>query len=397
MFEPWVEDYLMLALRTNRVVEVATDHATSLISYYYGPPAWQAAVAAEALAAPRALLATTVALADALPTTSIAAPRQRWLGKQLLALETVCRRLDGEVFSLTHEVQQCYDLATTWFPETVLNDAWATLDVTLPGSGTLTERLAHWDHLHRLPSALPVPCAWIIEHMVAEIRQRTLQLVPLPPTEQITLRIRDDLSFNAMIGYQGGYRSHGDINPLVVTNLYQLMDTLCHEAYPGHHTTFVRKEYDVYVAQGGGEQAVWIQNSPQTSCAEMIAQTARTTLFAPGEMTAWLAEHIFPQLGLPPDTVDADRILEARALLQGAWCNAALMVRSGQPDAAVAAYLARYLQPADVAYLKIPFIDSDLMAYTWSWYRLHTAFQGADRTALVCRLINELLVPSDLW
>jgi hypothetical protein len=72
------------------------------------------------------------------------------------------------------------------------------------------------------------------------------------------------------------------------------------------------------------------------------------------------------------------------------------MVREGWVDAEVAAYPEHYMQPLDVTYLKIPLIDIDIMAFTWSWYLFATRFADRTRRVRFQQPINALVLPSDL-
>ncbi len=67
-------------------------------------------------------------------------------------------------------------------------------------------------------------------------------------------------------------------------------------------------------------------------------------IFTLDEAEQWLSEHIYPEAGIVPLTVNVDRVKLRRAfdLLTGVDCNAAFMLNEGRPDSEIIQYLKKY-------------------------------------------------------
>src|SRR5689334_13600470 len=96
MHERWFRDYVLLAFRLDHAIRAFTDNR--FVDYYYGPPAWKAEAAADADRSPAELVRDAMALENALAEQGFDADRVIYLEKQAIALETACRKLNGETF-----------------------------------------------------------------------------------------------------------------------------------------------------------------------------------------------------------------------------------------------------------------------------------------------------------
>jgi hypothetical protein len=136
--EQWFRDYVQLQFRMDKAIRKFTD--SRFVDYYYGPPEWKAAVEGEPETPAADLMRAAGALLDTLPDQGFEAHRTTYLSKQVVALETVCRRLNGESFSLEDEVSRCFDIRPAMIPETQFEQGLALLEEALPGTGDLFER-----------------------------------------------------------------------------------------------------------------------------------------------------------------------------------------------------------------------------------------------------------------
>ena len=132
----------------DKVIRKLTE--SRFVDYYYGPPAWKAEAEAEAERSPEELVRAALALEDALAEQGFEAHRAIYLEKQLDALETVCRKLSGETFSLEEEVQRCFDIHPQWTPESQFEQGRALLEEALPGDGRLSDRVQRWRKRYQL-------------------------------------------------------------------------------------------------------------------------------------------------------------------------------------------------------------------------------------------------------
>ena len=151
MSDNWLREYILLAFRIHRVVQ--TTYGDQFVEAYYGPPAWCQQAESEPEMAANDLVRQAMSLADALPAQGFAAGRTIYLGKHVRAMETLCRKLCGETFSLEEEAERCLDIAPAWTPEEQFEQAHALYEMVLPGTGSIAERLKNTGYL--------LPFLWI--------------------------------------------------------------------------------------------------------------------------------------------------------------------------------------------------------------------------------------------
>ncbi len=394
MLDHWGEDYVRLGLRIEKVFP-------GFVDGYYGPPDLKAEVDAEPTPDVGALVRAATALADALPGQGYEARRAAYLGKQVRAIETVCRRLAGESFSLQDEAERYYDIRPTRIPEAQFDAGLALLEEALPGAGPLAERMEAWRKRHELPRDKTDLLLGFLSDALAETRRRTLPIVALPEGEGVELATVTQQPWGAYNWYRGGYRSRVEFNTDLPTSLARLLDTMAHEAYPGHHTEHALREKLLYQDAGYLEHAILLINTPECVISEGIATVAADQIFAPGEARAWLRAHVYPRAGLAVDDVDEAKLEQAEALLRGVRGNAVFLLHEdGHSDDEVAAYLTRYsLLNATRARKALEFLKSPLWrAYTFTYFYgrdlMLPLLQGADRQAVFRRLLTEQVYPS---
>lgn len=395
MSEQWLREYVLLALRINKVMQAVTD--LPYVDGYYGPPEWKSMIENESVTPNSDLVRSTETLASSLNEQCFEAKRTTHLEKQLVAMETVCRKLNGEVLSLEEEVQRCFDIRPTWVPESQLEEAVAVYDAVLPGKGTLARRLHEWRQQYQLFPRYADLFSSIVERILAEVRRRTQTFVNLPEGDHVEIHAVSNKPFSAASRYLGQHRSLVEINTDELPSVLTLVDDLCHEAYPGHHTEFVMKDQGLYQKRKHVEQAVPIVLSPGCLVSEGLAMLACDMIFAPGELERWLAEHIYLELDLKPDAVDLTMLRTAGDILYGSWCNATFMLREGRPEEEVKDYLAKYMQPVGIVqHLKMPFHDSYVCTYYYGKQLLSSWLQGINQQEGFHRLLTEPVYPSEL-
>jgi len=395
LHEQWLRDYALLALRIDKVMRATTE--LPYVDGYYGPAEWKAIIEATPTMDVADLLRSSIALAETLPISAFEPRRAARLRKLVKAMETVCRKLSGESLALEEEIAGYFDFRPTWVSETLFEEALETGDELLPGKGSLAERWHNWhaqfqpspDHIHLLLD--------VAQRMLAEARRRTLALMRLPESEHVDLRAVSDVPFSAANFYQGDYQTVIELNTDLPFNILELIDTTCHEVYPGHHTECILKDQHLYRERGYVEHSVPIVLSPPCLISEGIAMSAMDMLFTSDELEQWLRAEIYPLLSLAPDPVDILALRAAGDVLGGAQCNAVFMLRDGRPDKEIREYLTRYLQPAGLLrHASIPFFDSYVCSYFYGKRLLAPHLQGADRQALFRRFLTEPVFASEL-
>src|SRR6185436_13584624 len=101
MTQQWIRDYMLLALRIDKVFHGFA--GSWFVDYYYGPPELKTAADSEPAAPAAARVRAATALLDALPAQSFAPQRAASLEKQATAIELIARKLSGEHFALEEE------------------------------------------------------------------------------------------------------------------------------------------------------------------------------------------------------------------------------------------------------------------------------------------------------
>lgn len=393
MRDEWGEDYVRLGLRLEKAIP-------GFVDGYFGPAALKTAVDREGPPAPADLVRAAMRLADALPAQSYDAMRAAYLARQVRAMETIGRQLAGERFDLADEVERCFDIHVERTPEAVFEEALAIYDATVPGSGSLAERVEARRRSQELPRDRTPLVLGLLTDAMAEVRRRTAAFVEMPVGENVELATVTNQPWGAYNWYLGEARSRIELNTDLPTNLAALLDTAAHEGYPGHHTEHALKEARLYREQGHLENSILLINTPECVIAEGIATMAAEMIFAPGEARAWTEAHIFPAAGLASDTVDAEALRQAGEMLAGVRGNAVFMLHvDGRSDDDVAAYLMRYslLNEARarkaLEFLKSPLWRAYTFTYAYGKRLMQPLLQGPDRLAVFSRLLTEPVYP----
>lgn len=396
---PWIHDYILLALRLNRCLEAGP--AGSLLDYF-GPPAWQEQVNQEAPWDPARLLEEVERLQASLSDPHFEPSRARFLAATLRALGMVCRRLRGDMLSLQEEAAAYFDLPVDWLPEAVFETAYDLYDHGLPGRGEIAPRLQRWQSSLTLPPERADQLTGFLEKALVHIRRWARAALPLPEDEEVEIAPVYDQPVRGLAAYLGNHRSKILLNPAVPFPLGDLFYVLCHEGYPGHLAEILLKEEALVNQRGFLEQQVQFLLTPPYVLSEGMALLAHEMLFVPGEEQAWLAEHVFSPAGITPEPFDLTAILRARDLLRGVSCNAAFLLREGRPHAEVLAYLMRYGRMdeararSELATLQRPFFDAYIFTYHHGRRLLEPVLSGEQRQAALLRLLTTQALPSEI-
>jgi hypothetical protein len=401
MNEQWFKTYVLLCFRLEKAIWKFTE--SRFVDYYYGPPAWKGEANAEAERSPSELIRDVMALEDTLAEQGLEAHRATYLEKQVGALETVCRKLNGETFSLEEEVQRCFDIHPKWIPEAQFEQGLALLDETLPGNGNLYDRLQRWRKRYQLVSEKSGLFLNLMQQAAAEARRRTQSFVNLPAGEGIEMQQVSNQVFMGDNCYLGNYRSRVEVNIDLPRDVKDLMDFVCHEGYPGHHTEFVLKEQHLFQERGYFEQAIFPIISPQAVISEGIARFACEMLFTSAEAERWLAEHVYPIAGIEPDMIDIAKLRAAEESLDYPVAgNAAFLLHEGRPDKEVVQYLIQYSLVTDeeahkfLEFLKVPFQEAYIFTYFYGKQLMQPWLQGTDKLQTFRRFLTEQVYPSEL-
>jgi hypothetical protein len=254
-------DYLLLALRLDQ-------HVPGLVDGYYGPADLKAEVDVGQLRAPARLAADAEALLARLPGEVADEQRRDWLGAQLVALRTQAAALAGDALPYVEHLRRCF----AWTPQRrddgQFEAAAAQLDALLPGPEPLADRLTAWDARFEIPvDRLP----GVVDWLVGRFRARAAGLFGLPSGEELKVSLVTKQPWSGYNWYDGGMRSRVDINTDLPIRSADLVHTVAHETFPGHHLEHAWKEADLVDRRGLVEASILLIKTPECLISEGLA------------------------------------------------------------------------------------------------------------------------------
>jgi len=285
-------EYLLITLALGKLED-------GFVDAYFGPPE----VREEALAAhstPLELAQRAATLRDGLGELDDA-QRARWLDRQLLAVETIARRLGGQQLPYLEEVERCFDAAAERTPAAAYEQVRRELDELLPGDGDLRDRLAARDDDLTVPvEALP----GIVEWLAGELRASAERLFDVPAGERLSVTLVADKPWAAYNWYRGNLESLIEINTDLPTRATQLVPVLAHETFPGHHLEHISKEQRLVIERGYHESSVQLINTPESYVSEGLGEAGVALVAAQARWQELLIE-ICARAGIPMSVADA--------------------------------------------------------------------------------------------
>jgi hypothetical protein len=365
----------------------------------------------EQLRSPARLRDDARALRDRLASEVSDPGRRTWLAAQLTALETQAAAVAGEGLPYLEHVARCFAFAPSRRPDESFAAAAARIEALLPGNQPLDERLEAWDARFVIaPHRLPALADWL----VARFRSRAATTFGLPEGEDLRVSIVSGQPWSGYNWYDGGRRSRVDINTDLPVRAWDLVHTVAHESYPGHHLEHAWKEADLVDGAGRLEASALLINTPECLISEGLADVGLRFAAPPDERVDLLVE-LFERAGLEValdaaaarDAADQTLALaDARHDLAAVRGNAAMLRHAdGRTHDEVLGYLRAVgrMRP-ELAAKRLEFIEHPL----WRTY----VFVYAEGEALIdrwlgevpppqrperfARLLHEALTPADL-
>ncbi len=400
--DPIARDYLLLALRLDQ-------HTPGVVDGYYGPADLKATVDIEDLRSPARLADDADALLDRLPAEVAEPDRLDWLTAQVIALGTQAEALAGRPRPYLEHVGRCFSWTPVRRDDAVFDAAAAAIDELLPGPGPLAARLAAWDDRFVVPlERLPAVVAWL----VGRFRERARTAFGLPSGEDVRVGLVTNQPWSAYNWYDGGLGSRIDINTDLPAHAAELIHSVAHETYPGHHLEHATKEAELVERGRRLESSILMINAPECLISEGLADLGHR-FASPAATEPELLIELYRRAGLPiasdpaaaRDAADRTVALAPhRRRLAESRVNAALMRHAdGAPHEDVLAYLEQTGRFApDVAAKRLEFIEHPLWrtyvfvyhegeALLRRWLESAPASEGPARFG---RLLREQLTPA---
>ena len=353
-----------IAERYVKLVLAVGQHDADYVDAFYGPAEWQAE--AERQKAPLSaidaqaarLIADIPGLSDADRRDEMVVLRHGYLKRQLEALRTRVRMLQGAKLTFDEESQALYDAVAPEHPESYFAAALQEIERLLPGAGPLVDRYDGFRERFIIPSNR---LSRVFDRAIAEGRKRTLAHVQLPPDESFTVEYVTNKPWSGYNWYQGNYRSLIQVNTDLPIYIDRAVDLACHEGYPGHHVYNALLEQHLVRERGWVEFTVYPLFSPQSLIAEGTANYGIEVAFTGDERAAFERDVLYPEAGLDPSQAVAHARVQAMVdRLAYAGNEAARKYLNGVFDRQQAtAWLAQYAMTSPVrAEQRTRFFDS---------------------------------------
>ncbi|WP_161883534.1 hypothetical protein [Deinococcus alpinitundrae] len=250
--------------------------------------------------------------------------RRTFLDRQVRAMHTLARMLNGEALPYAEEVRGLYDIDPERADLAELDAALRELDTALPGRGSLEEREA------AVRSRVTVPLSELMrvsEAILTELRRRTADQYDLPDGENFSFELATNKPWGGYSRPLGNLRSSVAINTDLPVILTGLPDLLAHEVYPGHHAEHAIKEARLVWELGWFEHNIQLINAPEGVITEGIAMNALDAVMTPYEVSDWLTGDLSKVAGIDPDAVrEALRLAHIKEQFRGLSGHAAMML-----------------------------------------------------------------------
>ena len=381
-------DYLEIVLRLGKLVP-------GWVESYVGPPELAAGVSAADPVSAEELRESVGTLAERVESEEPDDGRRGWLLAQLRAISTALRWYGGERLGYAVLFERCHGARVELVPDRQFERTHALLDRALPGRGDVVTRYLAWRRTQlvsrdRLQASL--------ELLAGEMRRRCHELFDLPESEQVTWQLVSGEPWAGKADSLEQGRTLVRINVDVPISASGLLDLVCHEAYPGHHTESVCKEARLVQGAGREELAVYVYPTPQALISEGLACYAREALLGTG--AEQVAADCLRSAGVPYDHETAAAVREAEGLLFPVLSNVALMLDGGTSPQQARDYARAWILDETG---QIDEAVEDLQAEPWRPYAscyavgltLCRQYAGANKRRFQ-DLLEQQLTPADL-
>ncbi|MEP6810354.1 MAG: hypothetical protein ABI992_08940, partial [Chthoniobacterales bacterium] len=225
-----------IAVAYAKLVLAMGQHDKDYVDAFYGPPEWKTAAEKEkkpldAIRNEAMDLFSAVTMLR-IPAEEMQRLRLEYLTKQLSALETRVRIVQGAKLKFDEESAALYDAVAPTKPDSEFQKILDRLEAKIPGNGPLTQRYEAWRQQFVIPRE---KLDTVFQLAIKECRSRTLAQIKLPKEESFTVEYVTGKSWGGYNWYHGGYRSVIQVNTDLPSYIDRAVDLAAHEGYPGHH------------------------------------------------------------------------------------------------------------------------------------------------------------------
>lgn len=317
MIDEAAREYILIGLGLDRL-------EAGIVDSYYGPPELRDE-AAQQDSSPLSLASRAAKLRSRLDDLTDEAQRRDWLDRQLVAMETLAHRMGGVEMPYIEEVERCFDARPEPTPPEAYAQVRQELNDLLPGTGDLRSRIDQRDERLTIPNDR---LAAIADWLATELRNESAAVWPLPEGDDLVINLVNDQPWKAYNWYDGGLRSRIEINTDLPMRAPQLIGTMSHETFPGHHLEHAWKEARLVRERGYIEASVLLINTPEAYISEGLAEVGHKLLLSDErwqELLLGIGERA--EIDLDASNVEREwRIAQALRQLRGSGADAALQL-----------------------------------------------------------------------
>jgi len=302
------ERYVKLALELG-------EYDPDYVDAYLGPDEWAKEAkdnirSKDELAADISNLLSDLKNLSLTDTESVA--RHRALLRNVRAMDTRMRMVNGEIFSFAEEARLIYDVTLPTYDFSEFDRILEEIENLMPGVGALAERVDAFRNELVIPEDAHNA---VIDRAINECRRRSSEYISLPASEHFTLEYVHDQIWTGYNWYQGENESLMQINLDFPIKVDEAIVLSCHEGYPGHHVWSILIENRLLKENGWIEFSVFPLFSPAGLIAEGSAEYGVYLAFPGSERLEYERDILFPLAGLDPEkavTMDELRRLTNR-------------------------------------------------------------------------------------
>jgi hypothetical protein len=305
-----VPDFNSIAQRYVKLALTIGQYDADFVDAYYGPDSLKPAKIDSAAAFPKdSLLAAVKSLQQEIQSISdqhkdsdTLQMRATWMQQQLVAFSRRIKIFSGEFASFDDEALELFGVTPPTNSEEHFKAIVQQLDSTLPGKGSIPERVQALEKQFIIPKE---KLDTVFKTAIAEAKRRTHLHYKLPQQESFTLEYVTAKPWSGYNWYKGHFTSLIQVNTDLPLQVERAIDLACHEGYPGHHVYNMLMEKNLYVDKGWVEISMYPLFSPQSLIAEGSANYGIDVAFPGNEKIQYAKQVLIPLAGLDSSKADA--------------------------------------------------------------------------------------------
>ena len=220
------------------------------------------------------------------------------LRKNIRAMDTRVRMVNGQEFSFREEAKLIYDAVIPDYDFTVFDQALAQINELMGNPDDLPTAVSEYRNSLAIANE---KLDSVFMAALDECRKRSKEFISLPDNERFRIEYVTDKNWSGYNWYQGDNESLMQVNMDFPTHIDRPVDLGCHEGYPGHHVWNVLVENQLMNDNGWVEYTLFPLFSPFGLIAEGSANYGVNLSFPGEQKVAFEKSTLYPLAGLDPD------------------------------------------------------------------------------------------------